>query len=179
MASTSKTRPTNKRTSTDPEGHHEAASPTPEPLLSAPVEPLQAAARTVTLETRTVFVTIMYLPSGQSPPSTPCRTRRLPQARTSTESGTARNLQPRRLGHPSSFWNLFGEAEAIRPGPLPRTSCPGDQLGTLSTSLPSLSSLPSPGSPSGPREPQSLERSEEAQGLLAGIKERSPGLRGH
>lgn len=51
--------------------------------------PLQAAARTVTLETRTVFVTIMYLPSGQSPPSTPCRTRRLPQARTSTESGTA------------------------------------------------------------------------------------------
>lgn len=79
-------------------------------------------------------------------------------------------------GHPAASGMCLGEAEAIRPGPLPRMSCPGT---ILSSSLPSLSSLPSPGSPSDPREPWSQERSEEAQGLLAGTKERSPGLRSH
>lgn len=122
--------------------------------------PLQAAARTVTLETRTVFVTIMYLPSGQSPPPTPCRTRRLPQARTSTESGTALTwpgtCSPN-ARTPSSFWNSCGEAEAVRPARSPERAA-GDHLGTLSTSLPSLSSLPSPGSPSDPGEPLSQER---------------------
>lgn len=125
--------------------------------------PLQAAARTVTLETRTVFVTIMYLlPSGQSPPSTPCRTRRLPQARTSTESGTAltrpQSLQPRRLpGTPGSFWNSRGGLR-LSCQPLSPQPAAGDHLGTLSTSPPSLSPLPSPGSPSGPREPLPQER---------------------
>lgn len=79
--------------------------------------PLQAAARTVTLETRAVFVTIMYLPSGQSPPSTPCRTRRLPQARTSTESGPARSpdVCP---GHPAaSGVRVGGRGSPTSPSP--------------------------------------------------------------
>ena len=58
--------------------------------------PLQAGGRTVALKTRTVFVTMMYPPPWTIPyPRPPCRTRRLPQARPSTESGTALAWPPR------------------------------------------------------------------------------------
>lgn len=49
--------------------------------------PLQAGGGTVALKRRTVFVTMMYPPPWTIPhPRPPCRTRRLPQARSSMES---------------------------------------------------------------------------------------------
>lgn len=124
--------------------------------------PLQAAARTVTLETRTVFVTIMYLPPWTIPhPRPPCWTRRLPQARISTESGTALAWPPepsawtRRI--PQQFLE-FGEAEAIRPGPSPQNKLPRGpswhpgHIPTLPF-LPSFSRMPLR-----PQRPLSLER---------------------
>lgn len=132
--------------------------------------PLQAAARTVTLETRTVFVTIMYLPPWTIPrPRPPCWTRRLPQARISTERyspGLARNLQPGHAGHPGSFWN-WGRLRLSSQAPPPKTSCPEDHLGTLGTSLPSL---PSPGALR-PQRPPSLEESGPRASLQAPRRE--------
>lgn len=84
---------------------------------------LQAGARTVTLETRTVFVTITCpLPRTIPHPRPTCRTRRLPQARPSTESGTvlAWPLGPSAWTPriPQQFPEFVeGEAKVIWPGP--------------------------------------------------------------
>lgn len=77
--------------------------------------PIQAGARTVTLETRTVFVTITSPTAADNPcPSTP-----LPDQEASLSATFhreryrptwPRDLQP---GRPGSFWTLFGGAEAI------------------------------------------------------------------
>lgn len=123
----------------------------------------------------------MYPPLRTIPqPQPPCRTRRLPQARPSTESGTAPpgpwDLHPGHPGRPSSSWSWFGEAEAIRSRQalLPRRSSPEDRLGPLHMSPlfpPSLESL------SDPREPSSQEGVRGGPQLLAGTKEGSPVLR--
>lgn len=146
--------------------------------------PLQAAAETVTLETRTVFVTTTCPPPRTIPrPRPPSQTRKLLQARTSMESGTAPAWPP----EPSAWtpraaqqclafvWGSRGDpARPLSLEQMALRTIPAPRAHPRPASPPSF---PPPRSPSDPRDPLSWNGSEEAQALLAGTKEGGPVLR--
>lgn len=61
MVSTSQTRPTNRRTNTDPKGHHGPALLTPEALPGFPAAPPSGRSQNFPFGDETVFVTIIVL----------------------------------------------------------------------------------------------------------------------
>lgn len=79
MVSTSKTRPTNKRISTDPDGYLGAAPLAWEPHHSAPAAPPDRGRDCHFGDKNSVCNNNIPTAVDNPPPQTPCRTRRLPQ----------------------------------------------------------------------------------------------------